>query len=335
MVLRGKTCLLRPYATVDAARLAHIASDPDVSRWMTRRFPYPYTHADAAAWTRQAAAERPFHNFAIEVDGVLAGGMGMTLLGDLHAGGAEFGYWLGKQFWGRGIATEAVALFEEYAFSMPGLRRLQAGVCAPNIASTRVLEKNGFVREGVLRAGAVDRQDRPHDLIVFGKLSPSFRGRPSGIASEVSIRMAAAHEAETVARFRVKMHEENATSPLDSAFVDATKEWVRERTSSGTMHSWFAESPGGIVGVASVQILETNPRVGSNHRREPHVHTLYVEPPFRGRGVGHALMEVVMAWCKAQDYDRVTLRATAMGRPLYTRLGFVADSQMVYRFKTP
>ena len=67
-----------------------------------------------------------------------------------HVG--EIGYWIGRRYWGKGIATAALAAMSEYGFMALGLKKLRATVLAPNVASMRVLEKCGYVREGVLKS---------------------------------------------------------------------------------------------------------------------------------------------------------------------------------------
>lgn len=59
-------------------------------------------------------------------------------------GQSTIGYWLGKNFWGKGIATQALALF----LGQIPTRPLYARVVKDNVGSIRVLEKNGFVRVG-------------------------------------------------------------------------------------------------------------------------------------------------------------------------------------------
>jgi RimJ/RimL family protein N-acetyltransferase len=71
---------------------------------------------------------------------------------DIHCKAAELGYWLGESFWGRGIISEAVTAFTDYAFGTFDLQRIYAEPFAINRASARVLEKAGFVCEGRLRA---------------------------------------------------------------------------------------------------------------------------------------------------------------------------------------
>jgi len=63
---------------------------------------------------------------------------------DHKNGHAEIGYFLGKEFWGRGYMSEAVKLALEYCFKWLNLRKVYAHVYGFNIASQKVLEKNGF-----------------------------------------------------------------------------------------------------------------------------------------------------------------------------------------------
>lgn len=96
----------------------------------------------------------PTH-WAIEVNGIAAGGIGVELGEGIFVKSGQLGYWLGEQYWGRGLMSEAVESVSEYALSHFGLARLEAPVFAWNPASMRVLEKAGFAREGVLRSSAL------------------------------------------------------------------------------------------------------------------------------------------------------------------------------------
>ena len=64
---------------------------------------------------------------------------------------AYVGYMSRKAFWGRGYMTEAVSLIDDYAFNDMGMRKLVSSVFEPNVASIKVLEKNGFKRSGTFR----------------------------------------------------------------------------------------------------------------------------------------------------------------------------------------
>jgi ribosomal-protein-alanine N-acetyltransferase len=170
-VLIARTCRLRPYRADDVAALRAIADDPLVARWMTANFPSPYTRADADAWIALTTHQDPPQHFAIEVDGSFAGSIGVMPRRGEQRGAATFGYWIGRRYWGRGIATDAARTVSAYALREQGLRRLDAWVFAPNAASARVLEKAGFTFEGRLREAAVQRDGVVCDMLMYGRVA--------------------------------------------------------------------------------------------------------------------------------------------------------------------
>lgn len=149
------TCRVRPWRTSDLESLVAHANNRNIAAWLRDRFPHPYTHEAGAAWLQNAANENPITTFAIAVDGAAAGGVGFILGSDVERCSAEIGYWLGERHWGRGIATDAVRVVTAHAFASHGLTRVFAVPFTDNIASCRVLEKAGFVREGILRRSAI------------------------------------------------------------------------------------------------------------------------------------------------------------------------------------
>jgi len=176
-MLTGIRCRLRPYEPADAKTLAQIAGEFAVVRWMTAAFPHPYGIKAARAWVAKASTEAPVDNFAIEVDGALAGGAGITPHVGEQRGTAEFGYWLGRAYWGRGIATEAACLLASHALRERDLRRLEAHVFAPNVASARVLAKAGFVREAVLHESYMERDGTIVDGYLYARLRSTGKER--------------------------------------------------------------------------------------------------------------------------------------------------------------
>lgn len=147
-----------------------VANDFMVARWMTRAFPHPYTVRDADFWIAHAMRDPRGRVYAIEVDGVVAGGIGIEPFGGERSGTAAFGYWLGRAYWGRGIATDAARTLSDDALANGNLRRLDARVFAPNVASARVLEKAGFRLEATLRAFYLDRENNVCDALAFARL---------------------------------------------------------------------------------------------------------------------------------------------------------------------
>jgi GNAT superfamily N-acetyltransferase len=149
-----------------------------------------------------------------------------------------------------------------------------------------------------------------------------------------SIREAGPDEIDLVAGLRVMMAEETDETKLSAQLVEATRRWLRENTQHGIMRSWLAEGDGKVVGTVSCRIRDTSPREHDLVGKEAYVHNLYVDPAYRNRGIGRALMQVLLDWCKSAGYSRIALRASEMGRPLYERMGFVADRSMAYKGKT-
>jgi ribosomal-protein-alanine N-acetyltransferase len=167
MIVRGSLCTLRPWRLDDVEALPDVASDPDIVRYLNHRFPSPYTRADAEVWVRLQLEQQDVRHWAIEVDGTLAGGIGITP-GELErAGNVMVGYWLGKPFWGRGIATYALRALTAHALATLRPRRMWALVMGANAPSARVLEKAGYVREAVLARAIVDRGGTAYDELIF------------------------------------------------------------------------------------------------------------------------------------------------------------------------
>ncbi|HXM83077.1 MAG TPA: GNAT family N-acetyltransferase [Burkholderiales bacterium] len=147
--------MLREWAQSDKAALVRFANNRNVWRNLTHLFPHPYTDADADWWFSFLAKMPAPTHWAIEVDGLAVGGIGVHLREGIFAKSAAFGYWLGEPYWGRGIMTEAVRAVSPYAMRRFGLIRLESPVFEWNPASMRVLEKCGFIREAVLRSSAL------------------------------------------------------------------------------------------------------------------------------------------------------------------------------------
>jgi len=165
-ILECEKCVVREWAQSDKDALVRFANNRNVWRNLTHKFPHPYTAADADWWlTFVAQMPEPTH-WAVEVDGLCVGGIGVTRGDGTFVKSGLFGYWLAEPYWGRGIMSTAVKPVSRHVMSHFGLARLEAPVFAWNPASMRVLEKSGFVREGVLRA-SVFKDGRLIDSVLY------------------------------------------------------------------------------------------------------------------------------------------------------------------------
>jgi RimJ/RimL family protein N-acetyltransferase len=144
--------VLREFADSDVDGLVLAANNANVARYLLYTFPHPYTQGDARWWIRKGSKQNGAINRVIEHQGLLVGTIGITPQAGWRDHVGEIGYWLAEEFWGMGIATEAVRRMTEYGFTVRHLRKLYATVLAPNGASMRVLEKCGYRCEGILQA---------------------------------------------------------------------------------------------------------------------------------------------------------------------------------------
>ena len=175
MELRGTLSIVRPWRTADTSSLVKYANNLNIARHLRDRFPHPYTLSDARRFIDAVASAYPVTTFAVDVGGEAVGGIGFSPGSDVERFSAEVGYWLAEPFWGRGIAPEALRLVSQYAFTQFNLLRLFALPFADNDRSTRVLEKAGYTREGVLRASSV-KFGQPRDQVIYALVNPAWRG---------------------------------------------------------------------------------------------------------------------------------------------------------------
>lgn len=140
---------LRTWKLEDASALSAICNNKKIWLNVRDRFPFPYTVKDALQWIFHTISQKPVQNFAIEYDGKLAGSIGITLKDDIYRKTMEIGYFIAENYWGMGIATQAVAEILRYIRKEFDIVRIYAEVFETNKASMKVLENNGFHLEGI------------------------------------------------------------------------------------------------------------------------------------------------------------------------------------------
>jgi RimJ/RimL family protein N-acetyltransferase len=148
-------CKVRSWNWQDAESLVRHANNRKIWLSLRDRFPHPYTESVARNFLKQVLSTEPETNLAIALSDEAVGGIGFVLGSDVERHSAEVGYWLGESVWGRGIATAALKGTLAYAMAKFDLWRVFAVPFSENVASIRVLEKVGFVLEGVMRRSAV------------------------------------------------------------------------------------------------------------------------------------------------------------------------------------
>ena len=163
------TWKVRSWLPEDETSLVKYANNRNISINLRDAFPFPYTVQHARDWIALASVQAPETNFAIAGMGEAIGGIGLRLGEDVSRRTAEIGYWLGEPFWGKGIATLAVAAVTEFAFAEYDLDRICAHVFEWNPASARVLGKAGYCLEGRLRK-SITKEGRSIDHFLYAKI---------------------------------------------------------------------------------------------------------------------------------------------------------------------
>ena len=171
MKLQSGEVELRPLIADDAPYMAELANNELISRNLRDGFPHPYTLADAELFIEKYNKHLTVIIFAITYRGDYAGNISLMPGTDVYRKSAELGYFIGQPFWNKGIVTKAVNLIVEYGFSTLDFVRIHAGIFEFNTASQRVLEKCGFVKEGVFKK-SVFKMNQIWDEIRYAKIKP-------------------------------------------------------------------------------------------------------------------------------------------------------------------
>ena len=148
---------LREWRLSDAASLAENANNIHIWNNLRDALPHPYSEKDGKEFIEMALSlPKPATLLAIVVDGKAVGSIGIFLRTDVERISAELGYFIGENYWNRGIMTEAVKQMVEYAFAnFPQLHKIYATPFDFNVASHKVLQKAGFEREAILKQAAI------------------------------------------------------------------------------------------------------------------------------------------------------------------------------------
>lgn len=165
--------VLRELLASDAAAVLAMRSDPEVMRHVNR--PLAQSLDDASAVielinTRGAAGESVQWAMTLRDNDRFVGIIGYWRFAkENHA--AELGYMLGRDLWGAGYASEAIAAVLDFGFQVLGLHKVLAITRPENVASICALKKNGFFQEGHLKDD-IFWNGSFLDSVYFGRLAP-------------------------------------------------------------------------------------------------------------------------------------------------------------------
>jgi RimJ/RimL family protein N-acetyltransferase len=135
--------LKKPKSKQDILSIVSQIGDWEVVKWLAM-VPYPYTYNDCESYLKESNNNELALN--IFLDNQLIGGVGLHLHNDNYY---ELGYWLGKDYWGKGYATESSKYLLEYALKKLDSPKIKSGYFIDNLPSGNVLKKLGFKEIGI------------------------------------------------------------------------------------------------------------------------------------------------------------------------------------------
>lgn len=169
MIIKCDKCILRKWKCSDLESMVKNADNYKIASNLRDAFPYPYTIEDGKEWIEFAKNEEWGYYFAITINDEAVGGIGLIVGKDIERKSSEVGYWLGEDYWGKGIVSSALKGIVTFAFNELMLERIFAVPLEHNTASRKVLEKNSFVLEGILR-NSVIKSGKMYNQALYAKI---------------------------------------------------------------------------------------------------------------------------------------------------------------------
>lgn len=165
---------MRPYDITDIPAVQNLANDKAIAE--TTFIPYPYTVEKVEEWINshsELIKNGDVYPLAVMLknENQLIGTM--TIRIDKVHNKGELAYWIGKDFWGQGFATEMAKAMLAFGFNELNLNRIWAPVMKKNIASAKVMQKIGLSYEGTLKEDVL-RWGNYEDVEVYGMLKKDY-----------------------------------------------------------------------------------------------------------------------------------------------------------------
>lgn len=155
----------KPHRIDFAKDFSKMKNTPEILDNGYDKTPNPYTEKDAIEFINLEIVKSPTERFLIYWNNEVAGEIGITLKEDVFRLNAEIGYFISKEYWGKGLATKAVEKMVEYTFEHFDVVRIVAGVFDFNKPSMKVLEKNGFYLESIRKKAVIKNGEIIDDYI--------------------------------------------------------------------------------------------------------------------------------------------------------------------------
>ena len=148
---------------------------------------------------------------------------------------------------------------------------------------------------------------------------------------QYTIRVATTDDLDTIMHHRRSMF--LAMGRKDDAdlaeAMRTSRHFFAERLVSGRYRAWLVErAPGQVIGGAGIIVFDYHSSPLDPSPLRPLIVNVFTEREYRRQGIARQLMEIMIAWCRAEGFNSILLHASDEGRPLYDTLGFKATNEM-------
>lgn len=310
---------LRPMRIDDLAAFVAYRNDPEVARYQDWPLPFITHDAERLLEAQSGLADitpGTWVQIALVDDvGTVVGDLAVGLSADGHV--ADVGYSLARDHWGVGYATEALSAMVDALFGR-GVHRVVATLDPANVNSMRVLERTGFLREGVARRAVHVRgvwsDDLRFSLLADERAVWRDRLAPATLVELVEL------DADTVwpyARLVTHPSQESFVAPMSASFADAL---FPEVVDGAALRPWLRGiradgDPAGFMMTA----------LATAAHPDPYLWRLLIDRRHQGRGIGRAAVLHLAALLRTEGHRRLTVSwVDGRGGPsgFYQRLGF-------------
>ena len=151
MITISNILYLRPLKSSDAESIAKYANNKNVWINLTDMFPHPYSVNDAVSFINSQKEIKPPQVFAIIYKNIAVGTVGLSSNTENKELCCDLGYWIGEEFWNKGIMTRVIKKMVKFGFkTYKTVDCISAYVFTYNRASIKILEKTGFIKDNKL-----------------------------------------------------------------------------------------------------------------------------------------------------------------------------------------
>ena len=133
---------------------------------------------------------------------------------------------------------------------------------------------------------------------------------------------------EDIAQYRGEEVAPDAFDAMDAAY----RPFLEKHMAEGRLSAWIIEVDGKIAASAGIFLVEGLPHYHNTSGITPLLHDVYTRPEHRRQGLARRLVQQAIDFCRQSGYERLTLRASPFGRPLYEAMGFKDTKEMRLNF---